>query len=109
MVTDREEGGLETVVFGGGDQDDGADWVEIGAVDVGDLDDPSVSAGGDCDIDVSVVAAGAVADGARTETEKMALAGLVARRHAHGFAVLKMFPMIEFYVLHVYVLLQLPL
>ena len=33
----------------------------------------------------------------------------VARRHVGGFAVQKMFPMVEFYLLHVYVLLQLAL
>lgn len=33
----------------------------------------------------------------------------VARRHVGGFAVLRMFPMAEFYLLHVYVLLQLAL
>lgn len=33
----------------------------------------------------------------------------VARRHPSGFAVQKMFPMVEFYLLHVYVLLQLAL
>lgn len=33
----------------------------------------------------------------------------VARRHVGGFAMLRMFPMAEFYLLHVYVLLQLAL
>lgn len=85
----------------GRDEEDGVEWVEIGAVDVAHMDDLSVAGGGvGSDMDARVANGG-------TESEKMA--GVIARRHAHGFAVLRMFPMIEIYLLHVYVLLQLAL
>lgn len=102
MVSGRAGDGTGTAVCDGRDEEDGVEWVEIGAVDVAHMDDLSVAGGGvGSDMDAQVANSGG------TESEKMA--GVIARRHAHGFAVLRMFPMIEIYLLHVYVLLQLAL
>lgn len=62
----------------------------------GDKDDPSVAGG-----------TGAV--GAMDGVSSAGAASAAARRHARGFAVLRVFPLFEFYLLHVYVLLQLAL
>ena len=89
------------------DHHDGADWVEISGVHVeldgAQADDPSV-ADGTGGVSERCVTAADGAGAARVETERMA--GVVARRHAQGFAVRGVLPLIEFYLLHVYVLLQ---
>ena len=94
---------------------DDADWVEIGGVAAadGNEEDLSVADGTGAVNGGDAVAVRSAAVGGRGHPGRVLAADetvrAMARRHAGGFAVLRMFPLIELYLLHVYVLLQLAL